>query len=483
MMVIVPTLVAVLIGWLAVRLLLPLGGMRPRWAGWAMEVSLAAGLGMGITSVLFFLLLLCGAGRPAFVVGAEALLLLALAALAYRLRKRAAPEAGPAAPGFAYGWIAAIVFAVAALMAGIAFFDQAGANPFGEWDAWSIWNVRARFLAAPGEAYRNAWSPLLGHTHPDYPLLLSGFVARSWKYFGGEVPQSVPIAAAFLFQFGALGLLVSAAALARGTVAGLAAGMLLLASRAYLLQGPSQYADVPLSYFILGALAVLLLLDRAGPARNRAAALAGCLAALAAWTKNEGMLFFVVFVAIYALAETRASGLAAAGARLRWLLIGAAPVLLVVLGFRFLLAPAADPFLTQGAGKAVAKLGESARWGKIARSFYREALNLGGGWTHPLLLACILAAGLRFRLAEHRKWVLFAGPVVALMLAGYFGAYLVTPSDLDWHLNTSMGRLYVQIWPAALLVLAVALRRLEDFAIVEAARPPSPRKAERRKKR
>ena len=51
-------------------------------------------------------------------------------------------------------------------------------NPQGNWDAWSIWNLRARFLAAGGIVAHRAWSPLLSSTHPEYPLLTSAFVAR-----------------------------------------------------------------------------------------------------------------------------------------------------------------------------------------------------------------------------------------------------------------------------------------------------------------
>jgi hypothetical protein len=52
--------------------------------------------------------------------------------------------------------------------------------------------------------------------------------------------------------------------------------------------------------------------------------------------------------------------------------------------------------------------------------------------------------------------------------------YLITPSDLAWHLGTSLGRLCCQLWPGFLLVAFMVLGRLEDSAGVV-----SPKRKER----
>jgi hypothetical protein len=58
------------------------------------------------------------------------------------------------------------------------------------------------------------------------------------------------------------------------------------------------------------------------------------------------------------------------------------------------------------------------------------------------------------------------------MLAGYFGIYAITANDLNWQLQTSLGRLLVQVWPLALLAGFVILRepQLADRA------KPAPKK-------
>jgi hypothetical protein len=69
------------------------------------------------------------------------------------------------------------------MLLAIATFVMSGfwqTNPHGNWDAWAIWNLRARFLIHGGNVAQRAWSPALISSHPEYPLLVSGFVARCW---------------------------------------------------------------------------------------------------------------------------------------------------------------------------------------------------------------------------------------------------------------------------------------------------------------
>ena len=55
---------------------------------------------------------------------------------------------------------------------------------------------------------------------------------------------------------------------------------------------------------------------------------------------------------------------------------------------------------------------------------------------------------------------------LGLMLAAYAGVFLITPADLAWHMDNSLGRLYGQLWPGVLLAIFLALPRVEDLAVV-----------------
>ncbi len=60
---------------------------------------------------------------------------------------------------------------------------------------------------------------------------------------------------------------------------------------------------------------------------------------------------------------------------------------------------------------------------------------------------------------------------MALLVAGYAGVYLTTPLALEWHLSTSLGRIFAQVWPTAILVTLTALRPAEATALFSRVRP------------
>jgi hypothetical protein len=332
---------------------------------------------------------------------------------------------------------------VVLLGAGIATAAIAAAwesNPQGNWDAWAIWNLRARFLASePGLAAR-AWSPLLGPiTHPEYPLLVSGLVGRSWA-FGRSISTAVPEAASYIFFLALLAMMAGGVAALRGPVLGLLSALALAASPALVHEVPAQYADVPLACYIAGAV-VFALLEQP--------AIAGILAGFALWTKDEGALFLIVFAAALLVFRRRMFWRAA---------VGALPVLALFLLFKEGLARGnASSLLTASLPGAWQRLNTLSRYGTIAAAFGREFANFGVGWYHPLLP--LGAASLAFRFdATRRRDAAMAGLVALAMLAGYFGIYAITANDLNWQLQTSLGRLLVQVWPLVLLAGFMTLR-------------------------
>src|ERR1035437_3170102 len=64
-------------------------------------------------------------------------------------------------------WIA---FALALILVTSAMTAAWEANPQGNWDAWSIWNLRAKFLAAGSGLAARAWSPMLSFNRSPQPV-------------------------------------------------------------------------------------------------------------------------------------------------------------------------------------------------------------------------------------------------------------------------------------------------------------------------
>ena len=70
---------------------------------------------------------------------------------------------------------------------GIAVVRQAGTEPNGEWDAFAVWNLQARFLyRGSAGAWTNIFDPAV--TNGGYPLLLPGLVNGAWTVVGDERP-------------------------------------------------------------------------------------------------------------------------------------------------------------------------------------------------------------------------------------------------------------------------------------------------------
>ncbi len=131
-------------GWLLAR------GLTGRWDGpaWVsvlIHVSLGALLGPGLASVLYFFLTLVGMGTSRGAVLAMLAVLLAAGAVTWW--RRAEVGVFDVRKASSLGWIL-LVASVVGLGFFLADFSAASsANPAGEWDAMSIWNLRAEFIA------------------------------------------------------------------------------------------------------------------------------------------------------------------------------------------------------------------------------------------------------------------------------------------------------------------------------------------------
>ena len=402
---------------------------------WALNLSLGVGLGCGGATCLFLLLKMAGAGAVPLAV-CEVLL---LGAGIWAIRRH--PTAAVAKPPI--DWMLLGAWVLLMMLATLALSVFVDANPHGEWDAWNIWNLRAKYLAGPGDSWKYAMSDLLGHKHPDYPLLWSSLIAQGWAFAGPDSP-AVPVAAALLFFLAAAGLLVSGLSALRGRRIAFLAGFALLTNLAYVSQAANQYADVPLSYFVLASLTLVAL---------EQPLLAGVFASLGAGVKNEGLAFLAVLAVCVASANWRHA--------IR-LMAGAAPVTAGLLLFKAL-APKSDLLVHQGMGQIAGKLLHLEVYGQVARHLVTEIAGAGPLYAHPLLALAAAGAVLRFGVAPaDRATARTLWLAAGLLFVAYFVTFVVTPYELTWQLNTTAGRLLAHLWPGFLLAFFYSLRALPD---------------------
>lgn len=341
----------------------------------------------------------------------------------------------------------ALLFGVAALLVGaitLYFLVMAARTvPHGDYDAQAIWNLRARFIYRLDDAWKDSFSPLINRNfHMDYPLLIPLSVVGGWNTLGVEVPR-VPSLIAMLFLLGMAGILYFSISYLRSSSQAAIAVILLLATPRLLVISTFQTAEVPLMYFFLASASLLAL---AGRENNQGLFfLAGMMAGLAAWTKNEGLPFLLLMP----ICTMLVFGIQQARIRILSLLGGMAFPMLIVGLFKTLISANNDLFTDNGLSSIIAKLFTPTRYVQIAGNLISELVQLGG-WPVSILIVLvaygwIIGKTRASSVAERAFWIL---PVLQFIV--YMLIYLITPHDLQWHLKYSTERLLLHLFPLAL---------------------------------
>ncbi len=433
-----------------------------------LKFCLAVGLALGLSSCTFFIwLVIHGPSRAGLIISELAAFTLAMGLLFYAGKKRTSRADVWRSSGETSNprnrWMLVALSACAAVALATAltrFLFLSLAAPHGEVDALQIWNLRARFLARSGEQWRDSFIGLLAAHVPDYPLLLPASIARWWTYLGDD-PTLVPALVAWLFTFATIGLAASSLSLLRSKGQGLLAGVVLLGTPFLIKHGASQYGDVPLGFFFLATLVAFSLHEKAGGHRDGLLALAGMTAGFAAWTKNEGLLFVLVVVVARLLVVVPGSRWRSYGSEMKAFAKGLLPIMLIVLLFKANIAPGMSPiFAQQESATLFERLTDSVRYLEIGQAFLKKAARFG----HPgfiVLLGYLLLMGRRTREAGP-SGIRTAAATWGLMLAGYFMIFIVTPHGLRYQIETSLDRLWIQLWPSVVFTFFLFVKTPEE---------------------
>ena len=423
-------------------LLMRLSGERH---GFLTHLPTAAGLGLGTSSVVWWASMLLPLASWNAVTAIDATVWALACLVVWRVARSPAARNEDGPSRWAARWAPQPLLFVALAGAGVYFVAASVAAPHGIWDAWAIWNARARFLfRGYPDVWMQAFSPALDWSHPDYPLLVPVSVARAWAYIGGE-RVTVPILLAATFCAGIVA--TAAVSVSRSATAwrGVLTAVMILASPAFLANTVAQCADIPLGFYIL---TTCVLIGRATEVDSRPGwwAVAGVAAGLAAWTKNEGLVFagiVLVLCAAWSYRSNRWRGLA----RIAPLFAGAAPILAALVVFKLFFAPPNDVIRAQSIGHVLSNLGDVHRIEIVTAAVGKE-LWFGGAsrvGVLPILAMFVLAAGIRRPVPiGPRLGLACAGTLIAADIL----AYILTPHDLAWQLRTSLDRVIVQVFPA-----------------------------------
>lgn len=464
-------ILAVYLGWLLLKQIL--GNSCPRSAARIdalilVLMLLSGGLGIGVSSCIWFLCMLFCHSTKCCPLIVQAILLAGLLATSFIKNRSQLAQAEQAESGQVDARAKVDVWlehsSILALLTSIVFFVVLNIlRPYGNWDALMIWNLHAKYLASGAGHWQDLFSNSLFWSHPDYPLLIPGFIACCWRLLGFTAALVPQLLALFFFSASAMMVFLILQIMRDRTQALWAAG-LLLSTPAMVEQGANQCADVPLGFYMLSAFVCVLLSEKFPRAKARLSLIAGLMTGLAAWTKNEGLLFACVFMFVHIIQSLRR-----AKANETWLqrlapFMGLLPVLAIVFYFKHL-APANDIIAGQSLSSTVASFLDWHRYLVLAQYFALQA-GLFGHWIVtplPIILVYLLCTPKQELLNNGACGTISLS--LLLMLCGYFFIYLSLPVDIagmTQRLIFSLDRLFVGLWPSALLLIFYAIRPTKE---------------------
>lgn len=396
------------------------------------KLFLGMGIGLGLNSILFFIFLLIFNHQQGFF-GLQILVMVIL--ISFLIFNERSNRFSPGV--FKLPDRTQMIFiALAGGIVTLALIISATVSlrkPQGAWDSWMIYNRVARFIYRGGDHWIDAFSPeLYWFFHADYPPMIALNVASGWGALRQETVR-IPMLIGGSFLFGSAGLLF-AGLNAYKTLGQASLALLVLFSVSGFIEiGSKQVADVPLSFFIL-ATGILFFLYTERRKRELLV-LAGLSAGLAAWAKNEGIVF--VLVSLIGLG-------AASWNKLKqifpWYFLGLLVPLTILVYFKVVLAPPGDLFV--GFANRVSQITEIYRHQEILKQLRLDLISLLN-W--KLLVVYALILGVERPVNDFSAY-LACLIIILLQLIGYYSILLVSPHPVLWHLS-ALSRLLLQIGP------------------------------------
>jgi hypothetical protein len=220
-------------------------------------------------------------------------------------------------------------------------------------------------------------------------------------------------------------------------------------------EGGRQTADVPLAFFILATVVFLFFHYRED--RPIFMVFAALMAGLAAWTKNEGLLFVATSTGVLFLAALWRRSFRG----FLFYLAGLLLPLVLLFHFKSQVAPSSE-FLGGGMETLTQYLTDASRHQLIFNSFKGFFLH-GGGWYGIGIYLILVVYFLLFRTKtrDTSDAILVSLAILTAQFIGYYLFYLISPYDLNWHIGYSLNRLFVHAYPATVFVVLTATQTPE----------------------
>lgn len=352
--------------------------------------------------------------------------------------RRAYSKPEPLGSHHDYWIIAAIVCAIT-----IPLVAQSTSFPLGGWDAWSCWNLKAKFLFLSQEHYKDMFAPELWRTNTHYPLLLPSIITFGWQWIG-NASQAWPMLCSIAFALTILLLLMSTLRFLGVSIwiAGFLSLSIFIAPFCTTL-AISQYSDILIGLLSLSIFVCWFLRSRFPTLLWIIPLCIGCLS----FTKTEGLVASVLLTALLVCADQQAR-------QWRWLaLVGLcyAPTIF----FQLCLAPSNEAFIN--GLLSTTKPSSLERLQTILIYPITELIGLKwqGLW---IILGLGLVLYWKNAFDRQRVWIgIFIGAYLSIVM-GYY--WLNTFFEIKWWLDTTLHRICFALVP--LIALWVGLSSKQE---------------------
>ncbi len=279
--------ISTFLGFLGVNLLRAQGRIDP-----FIHVIASIGLGLALSAqIIFYTLFVFGSYNAAAVHLGHGIALIVLVKANLRTFKNDRTLLLPKWPADRTTWLGFLILALIL----IPLWREAHFFPFGGWDAWACWNLKAKFIFLGGEEWKQMLDVSMWRSNNQYPFLLPLMNVWGWTVTK-ETSVYVPMMNAILFTF--LTALTMFWAAKRNTpkMTSLIPALVLFTLPFVNTLSISQYSDIVLAFFLLGTLTTLTVArEDNNPAMSL---LAGLFCGAMCFTKSEGAFAAVIIAGL-----------------------------------------------------------------------------------------------------------------------------------------------------------------------------------------
>ena len=216
----------------------------------------------------------------------------------------------------------------------------------------------------------------------------------------------------------------------------------------FIVNGAAQCADVPLAYFFLAAVVCVFMYFKKNSFSYLT--LGMIFAALSIWVKNEGMMFFVVYMAVllgYFLYSKKYKNALVYG-------LATLPVIFLTVLYKKFTASPNDLITGFFLFKTWHFVFDFQRYWIIIKTFLSMTFLR---FTIFFVLLFLTIKGFKIR-PKNKDAFILSLIIFGLMVVGYFCVYLFSPHDVQWLVDNSMDRIMIQILPIFLFLFSINLR-------------------------